>query len=325
MKKVGIVFLLLAIIFFKSVPIAQAQSALFFTVSPARQQIIANPGEKFSIAVTFYNQTSNPISGLIKVSDFIVEDESGTPKIIENNTQLLPKYSASTWIALPFEKTTIDVNNKVSVVATIQIPQNAQPGGHYAALYFEPDAANRPEGEAGASITSRIASLIYIRVSGPIVENAFISSMFSQSFYENGPIEVFVKIINKGDYHIRPKGAFTLFDPFGGEIKQSKLKEVNIFPESQYAYKTVLGEKWMMGNYKIALNAFYGTKDLTMTHTISVWVFPWRLTIIVVLLIAILAIFGTNLYKKLVNKETVFENRLSKEKEEIEKLKNQLR
>ena len=55
---------------------------------------------------------------------------------------------------------------------------------------------------------------------------------------------------------------------------------------------------------------------------------PLRYTynsIIVVLLIDILAIFGTNLYKKLVNKETVFENRLSKEKEEIEKLKNQLR
>jgi hypothetical protein len=234
------------------------------------------------------------------------------------------KYSASTWVELPFDRAGMGSHDRVVVLARIKIPKDAKPGGHYAAVYFEPVQANRPTGEAGASITPRIASLLYIRVTGPITEYSFISSMSSLSFLEYGPIEVAAKIMNKGDYHIRPRGDFMLFNSFGGKSDQKKLKEVNIFPETQYSFKTVIGQKWMVGKYIITLNALYGSKEQSMIHSISVWVFPWRVVTIALLSLIIVILFGRYFYKNFIQKEATLESELSHEKEEIERLKKQL-
>ena len=301
-----------------------AQSSLLFTVSPARQQVVANPGEEFPISVSFYNQSEHPVAGLIKVSDFIVEDDKGTPTIVENENLGTPKYSASAWIALPYNRISIGTNKKAVVIATVKIPKEAKPGGRYAAVYFEPITAAKLSGGAGANITPRIASLIYIRVAGPIVENAFISSMFANSFYEYGPIDVYAKIMNKGDFHIRPRGTFTLTNFFGTKTDESKLKEANIFPETQYSYQSKIGQKWMMGKYTINLNATYGSKEQYVEHAVSVVVFPWRISIFVFLSIIIAAVVGRYFYKNFLKKESILENKLSKQDEEIEKLKKQL-
>jgi len=320
MRKMGL-FLFLSGVMLLFAHSAHAQSSLLFTVSPARQQIVANPGEEFPVAVTFYNQGKNSVSGFIKNADFIVEDDKGTPTIIESAANTSPKYSAASWITLPYDRASIGGNDKVVVYTTLKIPKDAKPGGRYAAIFFEPITSTLQAGEAGASITPRIASLLYILVAGPIKEYAFISSMFSKSFYEYGPIEVTAKILNQSDNHIRPRGSFVLSNPLGGKEEQITLKEANIFPETQFTFFTPIGQKWMLGNYKISLNAFYGSKEQSMERTISVWVAPWRVIAISFLSVIILSILGRYFYKKFIRKETSLKSELSKEKKEIEKLK----
>lgn len=318
---IGVLFIIIAIALTHT---SFAQSSLLFTVSPARQQVVANPGEEFPISVSFFNQSESPVVGLIKVSDFIVEDDKGTPTIIENENLISPKYSASKWVVLPYSRISIGTNNKAVVIASVRIPRDAKPGGRYAAVYFEPITAAKTTGGAGANITPRIASLIYIRVAGPIVENAFISSMFTASFYEYGPVDVYAKIMNKGYFHIRPRGAFTLTNFFGTKTDESKLKEANIFPETQYSFQSKVGQKWMMGKYKIILAATYGSKEQTVGHTVSVVVFPWRVSLVVFLSIVILSIVGRYFYTSFLKKEANLEKKLTKQDEEIEKLKKQL-
>ena len=303
---------------------ARAQSSLLFTVSPARQQIVANPGEVFPVSVTFYNRTESPVTGLIKTSDFIVEDEKGTPTFIDPSLTLPTKYSAAQWIALPYERIDIGTNNKAVVIATVSIPTDVKPGGRYAAIYFEPVSKSQSNDEAGASITPRIASLIYIRVAGPIVENAFISGMSAKSFSEYGPIDIEARIMNKGDYHIRPKGTFTLTNIFGETSNTSSLTGANIFPESNYLYKSSIGQKWMMGKYTLSLNAVYGSRDSMLTHSVIVWVFPWRVVVVVTLSTLILLTVVKFGYDRFIKTESMLQSQLSKEKEEIEKLKKQL-
>ena len=294
-------------------------------MSPARQQIVANPGEEFPISIKFYNQGEYAVAGFVKVSDFIVEDDKGTPIIVENATQASPKYSASTWFTLPFDRMGIGANSNTVVRATLKIPSDARPGGRYAAIYFEPLFGAAPGGQAGASITPRIASLLYIRVSGPITERALITNMFARTFNEYGPIDVSAKIINKGDYHIRPKGTFTLTDSFGTKMGSSKLHEVNIFPEAERTFGTTIGQKWMMGRYKISLNAQYGSGEQFVNQSISVWVFPWRVATIVLLSIIIVFALLRYYYRNFIKEETSLKSELNKEKEEIERLKKQIK
>lgn len=301
-----------------------AQNAIPLTVGPARQQISLNPGEEAQVAVKFYNQSEMPLSGFVKINDFVVEDDAGTPRIVEDATQASPKYSASMWMTLPFDRMTIAANDRTVVQTTIKVPQDARPGGRYVAIYFEPTTPlAEPVTEAGTSITPRIASLLYIRVQGPISENAFISSLFAQSFSEYGPINVTAQITNKGDYHIRPRGIFTLSN-FLGTVEQINMKEANIFPDALRTFTTSIGSKWMFGKYTINLSAVYGEKLLNTEKSVTIWVFPWRATLVVLLSLFILYLIGKSLYKSFIQREVSLEEELARERQEIEKLKQEL-
>lgn len=306
-----------------------AQAILPLTVAPARQEITVDPGEQTAVNVRFYNTSDSPISGIVKVADFIVDDNQGSPRIIENVSQAPPRFAASNWLTLPYDKITIAGNDKVSLQAKIKVPDNATAGGRYIAVYFEPSGtipqAVGAQKEAGTGIISRIASLVYLTVSGPVTENAIVSRFFTKSFWEYGPIEVQTEILNRSDLHIRPKGVISLTNAFGGLVDQQKLKEQNIFPDISRSYKNNLGKKWLIGRYRIDLSASYGKQGKALTSAIYVWVFPWKMALIIVLTLIIIFLLGKSLYQKIALKEAKLEEELEKEKSEIEKLKEELR
>jgi len=306
-----------------------AQAILPLTVAPARQELLVNPGEQTAINVRFYNTGDTPISGLIKAGDFIVEGKEGTPRIIEDISQASPKFSASFWFTLPYDRITIAAQDKVSLQAKINVPDDARPGGRYVAVYFEPggavpQAVGGPK-EAGLGVASRIASLVYLRVAGPALERALISRLFAPSFLEYGPIKVESEIANRGDYHVRPRGVLTLSNIFGGPVDQQVLKEQNIFPDGSRLYTNTLGKKWMLGKYKVDLTASYGEKGQVLNRAIFVWVFPWKVVTVILLALIILFLLGRNIYQKVVVKEAKLEEEVEEEKEEIEKLKEELK
>lgn len=325
-KKVLITAIALFTIHYSLVTCSYAQSSIPLTVGPARQQIAIDPGTTTSFAIKYYNQSAIPLSGVVGVADFVVDSTDGSPRIIENIDQANPKFSASKWVTLSFDQITIAPNDRIILSGSLSVPADARPGGRYVTVYFEP-AVGTPSsvGSGGATgVSPRIASLLYIRVNGPITENAYISNMFARSFFEYGPIEVTAEITNNGDYHIRPRGVFTVTNSLGGVIGQSNLKDVNIFPDALRIFTTSVGEKWMMGQYKITLKALYGEKAGMLERSVYVWVFPWRVALVVILTLIILGIIGKAVYKNIILKEASLEEELSEEKKEIEKLKKQL-
>jgi len=306
-----------------------AQSVLPLTVAPARQEIAVNPGENAAVNIRFYNFSETPVSGIVRIADFVVDNTQGAPRIIEDVGQVSPRFSGQAWLTIPYDRITIAAADKVSLQAKIIVPIDAHPGGRYVAVYFEPTTsipqAIGTEKEAGTGVTSRIASLIYIKVAGPITEKALISRFFTLGFFEYGPVKVETQILNRGDYHVRPRGVITMSNIFGAPVDQTNLREENIFPDVVRNYENNLGKKWLMGKYKLNLTASYGEGGQVLEASTYVWVFPWRVALAVVLTIIILAFVISKFYKNIVVKETNLEEELKKEQEEIEKLKSQLR
>ncbi len=307
---------------------AAAQDTLPLTVGPARQQIIVNPGEQATFTVRFYNQSDSNMVGLVKVADFVVQDKEGSPRIVDDAALASPKYSGSAWVNLPYDRVSIPAQDKVTVQATLQVPQDAKPGGRYVSVYFEP-VIGTPTAlgaeSAGTGIAPRIASLLYVRVAGPITESALVSNMFAKSFYEYGPIDVESEILNRGDYHIRPRGVMSMSDTLGGIMDQSPLAEENIFPDAARSYKNTLGTKWMVGRYKITLVASYGEGGKALERSIFVWVFPWKVATVAALFVIILILLTRNMYRRLVVKEATLEEEIKEERAEIEKLREELK
>lgn len=328
MKKL-IIFITFITIITVITPWVAAQAILPLTVAPARQELMLNPGEQTAVNVRFYNLGESPVSGIIKVADFLVEGNAGTPRIIEDFSQAPPRFAGSNWFSLPYDRITIAAGDKVSLQAKVMVPSNATAGGRYVAIYFEPGGVI-PEAvgssqEAGTGTATRIASLIYIKVSGDAKEAAMVSRFFTKNFYEYGPVQVTSEILNRGDYHIRPRGVISLTNALGGLVAQEKLKEQNIFPDGFRTFTNSLGQKWMLGRYRLDLAASYGEQGKALTGATYVWVFPWRVVIIITLALLIIFLLSRHFYLTVVKKEATLEEEIGKEKEEIEKLKEELR
>jgi hypothetical protein len=127
-------FAYLLICLFAYSRLANAQTNVPLTVAPARQELMIKPGEKSAVIVKFLNQGTEPISGILKVADFIVEDAEGSPTFLEGPTQLSPRFSAASWVELPYDQITIAPKDKVLIQAKITAPADAEAGGRYVAI-----------------------------------------------------------------------------------------------------------------------------------------------------------------------------------------------
>lgn len=331
MKKTSFFFKLLlvfAVVYLSAFPV-YAQTSRGLTVSPPINDLEMKLGEEKRIQIKFYNNSSESLVGFIKKADFLVLDDQGSPTLLdttpENN-----KYAASSWLALSDERVAIAGSDSFILTVYIKVPTNASGCTHYAAVYFEPTSPNLSAGltekQAQTSVAFRLSSLLNINIAGATCkEKAFISKIFAPKFMEYGPISVELSVANRSDSHITPKIYVTAQNMLKQSIDLKVLPSINIFPDAVRNYKTEIGQKWMFGSYRLLVNGGYGKTGQTLTSYIDVFVFPWKVTLAIILAIVVLVLLGKSLYQGLVKKEATLEAEIKQEKDEIEKLKEQLK
>lgn len=335
MKKTALIITILSILLigFIAVKNIKAQQVLPLTVIPPKQDVLINPGESFTTSVKFLNQGDEPVTGALTVADFIVTDNKGTPVFLDGpqvvgTTTIPAKYSAAKWINIPNDSIVIGAKSNGSVPITIKVPKDAAPGGRYAAILFQPSGnltLGSPTDGQETPVAIRLASLVYIRVAGPIAESATVKSFTADSFLEYGPVGITTEILNNGDYHITPKGTITLKNMLGGVVAKSDLETKNIFPGTSRSYTNELGSKFMFGKFTANISATYGDLGQTLSSTIVLWILPWKLMLAILLGIIIIVLVVLVWYKKVVKKEAKLVEELKEEKTELEALKEELK
>ena len=272
------------------------------TISPPTVEISAPPGGYKERSLKVINDSTVPLTFSVYTRDFIVEDTKGTPKLLPPDT-LSNKYSAATWMGVSPQTFTIEAGSQQIIDYFVQVPANAGAGGHYAAVLFQPLSTVKVEG-TGAAVNTFVGSLFYINVEGPITESANIVSFFANRFQEYGPVKVSTLIGNSGDLHIRPEGSISLFDILGRRVEIEGLKEQNIFPGVSREYENEAGGKLMIGRYKAQLLASYGQdNNLPLTATLTFWVFPWRIALLLIL-IAVAIVLSALYFRRRKDKES---------------------
>lgn len=265
-----------------------------YTIVNPQIEAKLNPGQSSEGTTKVINQTDVPLTFSLAVQDFIVTDTVGTPDLLPANT-LAGKYSAASWIAVTPSTFTVQPGQKQVVNYYIQVPANARPGGHYAAITYSPLSPS--QNATGGTVRTQVGSLFYITVNGQVNEQAVVSRFLANSFYEYGPAKIATQIKNLGDLHITPQGTLNLSGLF---VNQSvKLDSDNIFPGAARDYTNTLGQNLMIGRYKATLIASYGTNgNLPLVATLYFWVFPWRITLVIILAIVALILGGLYLRKR---------------------------
>ena len=271
-----IIFLLILASNFTFPISALAQNALGLTAIPPRLEITGQPGTAITKEIKIRNESNTPKTVNLTSKDIIVVDDAGTPVQLENVPESENRWAASSWILVTPSRLQLQPGETKNAFVTIDIPQNALPGGHYAIVL------NSPENEVylnstGASVQANVGNLIYITVPGDISQNAKVKQFTAPKFSEYGPINFKTTITNLSDIHITPVGAINITNWLGGKTAKLTLDQKNIFPYTSLNYSNDLDKKFLFGRYKAQLLTAYGTAGGTLVATIFFWVIPWRL------------------------------------------------
>jgi hypothetical protein len=278
------------------------------TVIPPRFELFGNPGDTVVEKIRIVNASGTAISFGSTIEDFTAGDEEGTPNFI-NRDEPDASYRMAKWITVEPSRFNIPSGSERVVEIVIRIPRNAEPGGHFASVIIK--RAGTESAGSGTSVESRIGSLVLMRVSGAIKEEATSEEFTTESsFTQYGPVNFILRTKNTGNVHVQPRGSIVITNIFGRKVATIPLNGATALPGSVRKTVTEWGEKNLIGRFTATLVAQYGQTNTgepkTFTSSTSFIVFP--LYLIWVALGVIVAIYliitqRKNL-KKLLNKLT---------------------
>ena len=297
-----------------------ARPAAALTIVPPSLEFPADPGQKITTKVKLFNEESTPIAVFSSTANFTAKDEQGDPDFTFQDT---PTDLAS-WIQVGAGPFTLASGDRVEIPVTIQVPTNAEPGGHYASLFFGTDPSLKPENGGQVSIRSLIGTLVILRVSGQVTEQASLKTFAvngKTTTFSHGPVNFDVRVQNSGNVHVRPSGSLLIKNMWGRTVATVPLNSTEgaVLPNSIRKFSVTWGEaaaskgffgqvaaEWHhfnLGMYSAELDGAYGSTKKSLSGSVTFLMFPWHLLLIeaiVVLILLFVLIFGIKRYNSMI-------------------------
>lgn len=254
------------------------------TAIPPRIEIHGKPGETIQKTIKVKNGTKSTQYISSGAEDFIIDTDGKTPIPVDGKEGLSERFSLASWLTVSPTRFSLRPNQTQVLDVLIQIPRDALPGGHYAMVLHEKGGTtsfNPNEGgsKGSASIATRVGSLLYVIVDGPINEEAYIRNLKVPTFQEYGPVSISFEVENRSDIHIRPSSSVEIYDLFGQKIFTSKVDEKNIFPFSVREFSSDYGAYWGLGRYTAKVVTSYGDAGRVTQAAAYFWIVPYTLII----------------------------------------------
>ena len=279
MRKNLVKIFIFSLLFF--VQFAFAQEKLNLTITPPLIKVNFNPGQVWSSSIKVINNNPNDLNIFIEVMDFKSGPEGGVI-FIKDKTKENKKFFLSEWIEFPKEPILIPAFQSKNIPFTIVVPQDAEPGGKYAAILV----GVKPPQEIGGTaikVTPLVSSLILANVRGNVIESIWIREFSTNKiFYQKPKVEFVLKIENIGNVHVQPQGEIQIFNLYGkerGKISFNQQTEYgNVLPQSSRKWNFTWESQeslFEIGRYKALLTLNYGNElKQTEQRTIYFWIVP---------------------------------------------------
>ncbi len=214
---------------------AHAQAGL--KVWPTRVELSVNRGEVAIATVNVHNEGDMPATVCVYIMDFCI-DRDGRFVFTEPGHE---SYSASEWLSVGNTDLKLGPGESREVEVVVAVPTNPEPGGHYAAIFFETGPSTN---EDGVPISTRIPSLFYITVPGvtdaDVRADAEIVSLVLPGLVEQAPVQAGVVVKNTGNVHLTV-AATAYFKGLSGRNSSLDLEQMTLLPD---------GEGTLTGNWR---------------------------------------------------------------------------
>lgn len=288
MNRILKAIIILGAFYFINLPgFASASISTGIQISPVTYNFEIKPGETKSQKVTITNNDTTSLDYIMEVELFSQSDESGVPSF----SAVKPSEGTSTlinWVAFESgsEKGTIEPAKSKEVGFTIGVPANAEPGGHYGAI-FARQIKKTATGQTDVSVAARVGTLILISVPGDVSNTAVISSFSVPRLVLRGPVDLKMRIQNTGTVHYDSKGSVNIKNIIGKAV-DLEMGTHTVLPKSIRLYDATWNKKYPFGIYKITPIATDGIGNIVTGSAVLLIAIPLIIVIPIIVLIILL-------------------------------------
>ena len=265
------------------------------------------PGETQAGVVKVYNETLDTIFLEASIEGVTAGEKFGQP------LYLPPEEAGShlNWFSLSQTELTLNSQQVAIVPFEVIVPSNTVPGGYYAVIFWAAGASN--EQDSQVVVGSRVGTLIFIKVTGDLVEAGSIENfqVNPQSVLYQFPASFAFDFVNSGNIHLIPEGTITVKNFLGKE----KILAINesrrfILPNSSRLLETFWGNSagkgiftnffkqlefelsnLTIGKHTAILDITYGSNKNAISQEIEFWVWPVRSLSLAVVVLVLLLLF----------------------------------
>jgi hypothetical protein len=262
------------------------------TVGPAKMEYKTDPGETITGNFFVFNDGQETQTFYAAFEKFT--EVNGEKKILPGEPTELAQWFKTE------KSVTLKAGEQKEIPFTIEVPQNAPPGGHFAVIWW---GTAPPDGQV--AIVTRAGILVYLQVSGDVNEQGEVSefSLIGRKFAFKLPEDFAVNFKNQGNTYLKPLGEIVIKNIFGSSVVAFKVnsKERIIFPANTQNLdiaKKFDKPPFAFGFYKAELALQWGEKQNETIKSISFIVFPWKTVLVVVIILLLLYLLATKGIKK---------------------------
>lgn len=287
-------------------------------IPPLMDKEVIDPGQSAEMSFQIRNDFNYPQTYYFNAANMNLYGEEGGANFDE---QIAGTEDLASWIEFENNQLGMKPGELKDFDFKINVPDYAEPGGHYAAIFVSTKPGEVDQ--SGVGIRAKTGVLLFVTVSGDIIEELSVEEFsLEKKFYTRPPVDFVLRLKNTGTVHHVPNGNIVLKSMLGREkaLVDANPKRSYILPDSirkyhptwrsdlptekQGFFKELMLEirNFSFGRYSANLEINYGSEGGTIEDEVSFWVMPWRLMLLV-LIILILIVLYLKGYRKNVEKK----------------------
>lgn len=254
-------------------------------ISPLTYKFEIAGGGSQEAKVLITNLSTTDLDFVMETENFTKTSEEGAPTF-SGPTVASGVTTLAEWINFKTAKEgTLKPREEKEILFTIDVPELAEPGGHYAAVFVKGVKKNA-QGQTELGVASRVGTLFLVTVPGETVKTGELIETQSPKIVWQGPIDFTAKFQNTGTVHYEAPVSVEL-KPIIGKSTTVDLGKHIVLPDSVRDYKGQLNKKYPFGWYKVTFTALDGNgKAYTDINTLIA--IPLMIVIPIIVAIALI-------------------------------------
>jgi hypothetical protein len=229
------------------------------TVSPAIFEVVGKLGQ--TVKKDFYIQNISdhtlPVTAAMdRLHPYEVEVDPGESE----------SFNAAQWVKISEPHHILKTDERRKVTATISVPKNAEPGGHYATILWQPMAQIFQQEGNTAKIAPKVGILVFITVPGNAEYTVDLSNNASGLYWSKN-IPITSEFTNTGTIHILPTPKVVVRNIFGGVEEELELKPSVVLPNTIKMFPTEWKGANLLGVYSAETMATFSPSQTPISSS----------------------------------------------------------